>query len=120
MPRQRPVRDPAWCHFLARLDRSSLQRRAKGAERSWEDEPYSYVVASRAPGRPAPRVVLGRPRHRPGRVELRVCTPDGLVTPIVSRRHGAAWQAARDAEWGDRVDPALADHLAADPPPPAT
>ncbi|MBA2720782.1 MAG: rRNA methyltransferase [Chloroflexi bacterium] len=110
-----PVRGPAWCHFLARLDRSPLQRRAKGAERSWEDEPFSYVVASRAPGRPAPRVVLGRPRHRPGRVVLRVCTADGLAEPTISRRHGAAWQVARDLEWGDRVGSAVANRLAAFP-----
>ena len=116
-----PVRGPAWCHFLTRLDRSPLQRRAKGADRSWEDEPFSYVVASRAAGRPAPRVVLGRPRHRPGRVELRVCTLDGLAEPTISRRHGPAWHVARDLEWGDRVGPTVADHLAADPPadPPA-
>ena len=113
-----PVRDPEWCHFLARLDRSPLQRNAKAASRSWEDEPYSYVVAARTdaerssdPPSPAPRVVLGRPRQRPGRIELRVCGPDGLTEPTISRRHGPAWRAARDLAWGDRIDGALADHL---------
>ncbi len=114
-----PVRDPEWCHFLARLDRSPLQRSAKAATRSWEDEPYSYVVAARPdpwrapkPGAaPAPRVVLGRPRHQPGRVGLRVCAPDGLTEPTISRRDGRAWRAARDLAWGDRIEGDLADHL---------
>ena len=98
-----PVRDPEWCHFLARLDRSPLQRRAKGASRSWEDEPFSYVVASRVPADPAPRVVLGRPRQRPGMVEIRICV-DGQIRPrTLSRRDGAAYRSARDLAWGDPV-----------------
>ena len=113
-----PVRDPVWCHFLARLDRSPLQRNAKAATRSWEDEPYSYLVAARSdparttdPTKPAPRVVLGRPRHQPGRIQLRVCAADGLTEPTISRRDGPAWRAARNLAWGDRVDGDLADHL---------
>jgi ribosomal protein RSM22 (predicted rRNA methylase) len=90
-----------WCHFLARLDRSPLHRRAKVATRSWEDEPFSYVAMSRTPARPAARVVLGRPRHHPGRVELRICTDGRIETRVVSRRAGNAWRIARDLEWGD-------------------
>jgi ribosomal protein RSM22 (predicted rRNA methylase) len=95
----------AWCHFLARLDRSSLQRRAKGAELSWEDEPFAYVVAVRAATAvdPRPRIVLGRPRHRPGLVELRVCQDGRIETTVVSRRAGAAYRVARDLTWGDAL-----------------
>ena len=98
-----PVRDPEWCHFLARLDRSPLQRRAKGASRSWEDEPFSYVVASRVPADPAPRVVLGRPRQRPGMVELRICLEGRIAHRTLSRRDGQAYRTARDLAWGDPV-----------------
>ncbi|HET7703544.1 MAG TPA: small ribosomal subunit Rsm22 family protein [Candidatus Limnocylindrales bacterium] len=103
-----PIREPAWCHFLARLDRSPLQRRTKRAERSWEDEPYAYVVVVRPARaadfglRPAPRLVLGRPRRRPGRVELRVCADGRIDTVVRSRRDGAAYRAAVDLAWGDR------------------
>jgi ribosomal protein RSM22 (predicted rRNA methylase) len=96
---------PAWCHFLARLDRSPLHRRAKAATRSWEDEPYSYVVAARPPliADPRPRVVLGRPRHRPGVVELRVCNDGRIETVVRSRRDGPAYRTATDLEWGDAL-----------------
>ena len=104
-----PIADPAWCHFLARLDRSPLQRGAKAAERSWEDEPFSYVAVSRAPADPAARIVLGRPRQRPGMVELRVCVDGRIERKVLSRRDGPAWKAARDLAWGDPVPPDVLD-----------
>jgi ribosomal protein RSM22 (predicted rRNA methylase) len=96
---------PAWCHFLARLDRSPIQKRAKAATRSWEDEPYAYVVAARPPliADPRPRAVLGRPRHRPGLVEVRVCVDGRIETVVRSRRDGHAYRIARDLAWGDAV-----------------
>jgi ribosomal protein RSM22 (predicted rRNA methylase) len=108
-----PIVDPAWCHFLARLDRSPLQRTAKGAARSWEDEPFSYVAVSRVPVEAAARVVLGRPRQRPGVVELRVCRDGRIEERTLSRRDGPAWRTARDLAWGDAVPP---DVLAAGRP----
>jgi ribosomal protein RSM22 (predicted rRNA methylase) len=98
-----PVVGAAWCHFLARLDRSPLHRAAKNADRSWEDEPFSYVALSRTPADPAARIVLGRPRQRPGMVELRVCVDGRIDRRILSRRDGPAWKAARDLTWGDAV-----------------
>nr|MBA2380475.1 hypothetical protein [Chloroflexota bacterium] len=102
-----PIAGPAWCHFLVRLDRSPLQRRAKAAERSWEDEPFSYVAVAKPPVAPQPaaRIVLGRPRRRPGRVELRVCVDGAIETRTVSRRDGERWRLARDLAWGDPLPP---------------
>jgi ribosomal protein RSM22 (predicted rRNA methylase) len=100
-----------WCHFLARLDRSPLHRATKRAARSWEDEPFSYIVAARPTvvADPRPRVVLGRPHHRPGVVELRVCVDGRIETVVRSRRDGPAYRDARDLEWGDAVGPAVLD-----------
>jgi ribosomal protein RSM22 (predicted rRNA methylase) len=94
-----------WCHFLARLDRSPLHRRAKAAERSWEDEPFSYVVAARPAvvADPRPRVVLGRPRRRPGVVELRICDDGRIETVVLSRRNGPAYRASTGLTWGDAL-----------------
>jgi len=101
----------AWCHFLARLDRSPLHRATKRAARSWEDEPFSYVVAARPSvvADPRPRIVLGRPRHRPGMIELRVCVDGRIETVVRSRRDGPAYRDARDVEWGDAMGSAVLD-----------
>lgn len=98
-----------WCHFSARLNRTALHRKIKGATLGFEDEKFSYVVAS-APGweRAANRV-LRHPQKRKGLVSLRLCTEnDGLRDAAVSKRQGEVYRAARDAGWGDAWPPAPA------------
>lgn len=113
-----PISGADWCHFLVRLERSELHRRVKAATRSWEDEPFAYIVVSRSPAEAAARVVLGRPRSRPGMVEIRVCAADGRIhREVVSRREGPRYRAARDVEWGDRVPDTVAAGLAGEPRP---
>jgi ribosomal protein RSM22 (predicted rRNA methylase) len=50
-----------------------------------------------------PRVVLGRPRRRPGLVEIRVCDDGRIETAVISHRAGSAYRAARDLTWGDAI-----------------
>jgi ribosomal protein RSM22 (predicted rRNA methylase) len=95
-----PVLDPDWCHFAARVERSSLHRRIKGADLGYEDEKYSYVALAREPVAPAASRIVGRPRHHPGLIELETCTPAGLITVRVGKRDRDRFRAARHAEWG--------------------
>ncbi|MFG3045898.1 small ribosomal subunit Rsm22 family protein [Streptomyces sp. NPDC048241] len=91
-----------WCHFAARVSRSSLHRQVKGGSLAYEDEKFSYVAATRLPADPAPARIVRRPQIRKGQVLLELCEADEeLRRTTVTKRHGALYKAARDAEWGD-------------------
>ena len=98
-----------WCHFSARVSRSSLHRKVKGGSLPYEDEKYAYVAATRFPVRPAPGRVVRRPQIRKGLVLLDLCAPEGLGRETVTKRHGPLYKRARDAEWGDSWPPADQD-----------
>lgn len=99
-------RSTDWCHFSARVSRSSLHRQVKGGTLSHEDEKFSYVVATRFPTAPAGARVTRRPQIRKGQVLLELCTKDeGLRRDTVTKRHGALYRAARDTAWGDAWPP---------------
>jgi ribosomal protein RSM22 (predicted rRNA methylase) len=96
-----PIADPDWCHFAARVERSSLHRRMKDAELGYEDEKFSYVAFAREPvALPAARIIR-RPQHQPGLIALETCTPTGLGSARVTKRDREAFRAARHAGWGD-------------------
>ncbi|MER6146343.1 small ribosomal subunit Rsm22 family protein [Streptomyces sparsogenes] len=90
-----------WCHFAARVARSSLHRQVKGGSLPYEDEKFAYVAAARFPAAPADARVVRRPQLRKGQVLLDLCAPDGLRRETVTKRQGPHYRAARDADWGD-------------------
>ncbi|MGW2744691.1 small ribosomal subunit Rsm22 family protein [Streptomyces sp. NPDC001450] len=95
-----------WCHFSARVSRSSLHRQVKGGSLAYEDEKFSYVAATRLPAEPAPARVVRRPQIRKGQVLLDLCEADEqLRRTTVTKRHGDLYKAARDAGWGDAWPP---------------
>ncbi|WP_449341381.1 small ribosomal subunit Rsm22 family protein, partial [Streptomyces canarius] len=95
-----------WCHFSARVGRSSLHRQVKGGSLAYEDEKFSYVAATRLPAEPAPARVVRRPQIRKGQVLLDLCeTEERLRRTTVTKRHGDLYKAARDADWGDAWPP---------------
>ena len=100
-----PILAPDWCHFAARVERSSLHRRLKGASLSYEDEKFSYVAAARTaadlPPAPLNARIIRRPLQQPGLIVLDTCTPTGLQTLRVSRKDPERFRAARHAAWGD-------------------
>ncbi|ANS64829.1 hypothetical protein SLINC_2605 [Streptomyces lincolnensis] len=95
-----------WCHFSARVSRSSLHRQVKGGSLAYEDEKFAYVAATRLPAAPAPSRVVRRPQIRKGQVLLDLCESDErLARHTVTKRHGDLYKAARDATWGDPWPP---------------
>ncbi|NTV65391.1 MAG: rRNA methyltransferase, partial [Oscillochloris sp.] len=99
-----PLPDDDWCHFAQRVARSHAQRIAKGAELSYEDEKFSYLAVAHSPGTPIGARVLRRPIIHPGRIELALCTTDGLRKTTITRSNPARWRLVRSAAWGEAID----------------
>jgi ribosomal protein RSM22 (predicted rRNA methylase) len=100
-----PLADPDWCHFAARVERTSLHRRLKEAELNYEDEKFSYVAVARESVTPAASRIIRRPRHAPGLVVLETCTPRGVETVRATQRDRDRFRAARRSGWGDPFPP---------------
>jgi ribosomal protein RSM22 (predicted rRNA methylase) len=98
-----PIVDPDWCHFAARVERSSLHRRVKEGALGYEDEKFSYVVLSKQPVEGARARIVRRPEQKPGLIALETCTAEGLRTERVTKRDKDAFRAARRARWGETI-----------------
>lgn len=96
-----PMMGNDWCHFAARVERTALHRRIKGAELSYEDEKYSYVAVTRGEFEPAASRLIRRPLIRHGHVILDLCGGEGLGRTVVAKHDKAHYKLARKAHWGD-------------------
>ena len=100
-----PMQDGSdWCHFSQRLERTSDHRRLKSAALGYEDEKFSYMVASRDAKQRAMGRIMRHPQKHSGHVQLRLCTGSGLVQMTVTKSQKENYRRARKAEWGDTWD----------------
>jgi ribosomal protein RSM22 (predicted rRNA methylase) len=94
-----------WCHFAQRVPRTRSHRTAKDAVLSYEDEKYSYVVASRRGGSRIAARVVRQPQIRSGHVRLVLCTPAGVRHLVVARSQREAYRRVKDLAWGSAILP---------------
>lgn len=90
-----------WCHFAQRLARTAQHRHAKNAALGYEDEKFSYLIASRQPVTPAPTRIVRHPLKLKGHVKLTICAPEGVRQEVVTAKTKEVYKNARKAEWGD-------------------
>jgi ribosomal protein RSM22 (predicted rRNA methylase) len=97
-----------WCHFAARVERTSMHRRLKGGTLGHEDEKFSYLAFARDPVTwPGSRIVR-RPAISSGFVRLQLCVEGSeLHDETVSRSRRGEYRMARHAHWGDAWPPIL-------------
>lgn len=100
-----PLVGSDWCHFRARLSRTKIHQYLKGASLGYEDEKFSYIIASKAlEQRPLYDRLIREPQHRSGHSLLTLCTHAGAFQEkTVSRRDKELYSAVKRAEWGDEV-----------------
>ncbi len=96
-----PMSHGDWCHFAARVERTSLHRRLKGGTLGYEDEKFSYVAFTKKPCFLPQARVLREPQRRSGHVILTLCTEGLCKQETISKRHPEIYRQARKLDWGD-------------------
>jgi ribosomal protein RSM22 (predicted rRNA methylase) len=97
-----PMSGDDWCHFSQRLPRSRAHMTLKDASVPFEDERYSYVVATPEKISSGARIIKPPVESKPG-IILPLCDETGLRNPFIAGRDKEAYRAVRKLEWGDWV-----------------
>lgn len=90
-----------WCHFAQRVERTSLHRQLKGGELGFEDEKFSYIVATRTEAILPEARLVRHPRKHSGHIQLTLCTAGKLIQQTVTKSQKVLYRRARKAEWGE-------------------
>jgi ribosomal protein RSM22 (predicted rRNA methylase) len=99
-----PIMAPDWCHFSVRLPRSREHMHAKKAAVPFEDEKFSYVIASRQPVALEGSRILAPPVESKAEIKFKLCAENGLTRQGIARRDKAAYKRIRKLEWGDLLE----------------
>jgi ribosomal protein RSM22 (predicted rRNA methylase) len=96
-----PMQPPDWCHFSVRLARRREHMHAKKATVPFEDEKFSYLIASRQPGTLEGARILSPPIESKAEIKFKLCAENGLVQQSIARRDKAEYKRIRKLDWGD-------------------
>jgi ribosomal protein RSM22 (predicted rRNA methylase) len=93
-----------WCHFAARVERTSLHRQLKSGALGHEDEKFSYTIFIKdAAFTPVPARVVRHPQIGKRHVRLTLCTGKAIEERTITRSQ-EQYKAARKVGWGDGWD----------------
>lgn len=98
-----PMPKNDWCHFSARIERTSLHRRMKSAQLGYEDEKFSYIILAKAPASSCAARLIKSPGIHPGRITLTLCAPEGIQNKIALKKDGEFYKHAKKLNWGDSI-----------------
>lgn len=91
-----------WCHFSQRLERSTEHRLVKSGSLGYEDEKFSYIIATRLDLPTAQARIVRHPRKHSGHVQLELCRVPGVIAKeTVTKSNKEAYKRARQAQWGE-------------------
>lgn len=92
-----------WCHFSTRVTRTKLHKLLKGGDAPYEDEKFTYLVATKTPISNNVSRILRHPKILKGRVELEVCSENGIEKRTITKAQKELFKVARKSSWGDTI-----------------
>jgi ribosomal protein RSM22 (predicted rRNA methylase) len=98
---QCPMTGKDWCHFIQRLARSREHMHAKAAHVPFEDEPFSWIAVSRIKYDLVAARIVAPPETTKIGTTFKLCSAEGLTTPLIASRDKANYKQVKKLEWGD-------------------
>jgi ribosomal protein RSM22 (predicted rRNA methylase) len=99
-----PMPENDWCHFFVRLQRSKQHKYLKEGSLAYEDEKFSYVIATKLNFDCKYSRVLRRPIIKKDDISLVLCSKGEITKEIISRKDRKRYKISQKARWGDRFD----------------
>jgi ribosomal protein RSM22 (predicted rRNA methylase) len=98
-----PIARSDWCHFSARIARTSLHRKLKSADLGYEDEKFCYLIFGKEPCAAYPSRIIRHPMKHSGFVDVVLCQKDGIQKTIFSKRDKEKYRGIKKMNWGDVI-----------------
>lgn len=96
-----PISEENWCHFSQRLERTSYQKYLKTGQESYEDEKFSYVIASKQYiNNSSNNRIIRHPQIHKGHIDFTLCTNKGIESTTISKKSDN-YKNAKKKSWGD-------------------
>jgi ribosomal protein RSM22 (predicted rRNA methylase) len=96
-----PMKEKDWCHFPARVERTSLHRKIKEATLNYEDEKFSYIIFSKNKVEPCQTRVVRHPFKGKGFIKLQLCSKHGIEEKTITKKNKSQFSYSRKIAWGD-------------------
>lgn len=100
-----------WCHFYRRVERSSLMRRIKDGELSYEDEKFSYLILTKEKAEDKSGIrILRHPEIRKGFIKISGCGRNGIKEYIFTKgKNKELYKKVKDCSWGSLIEEVIGD-----------
>ncbi len=96
-----PMQGGDWCHFAARVERTSLHRQVKEGALGHEDEKFSYILLSKEKKELSGERIMRHPQIGKGHVSFTVCCSEGLCKRVVTKKDKERYRLSKKSAWGD-------------------
>lgn len=96
-----PVKSPDWCNFTCRISRSKLHKILKGGDAPYEDEKFTYLAFAKEEFKKENSSrILRHPIIETGKVTLKLCSPCGIETKIITKKDKELFKKAKKSNCG--------------------
>jgi len=96
-----PILQDDWCHFFVRVKRTKIHKFLKKATLSFEDEKFSYVIATKQKIQKPNARVLSYPIKNKNEITLKLCYDGKIIQKKIIKKDKQTFKKAQKLDWGD-------------------